>query len=64
MREKSEKISQQCLHDKIVKQADDYLDEIDKVLGENTWDGPRPRLRRPRRERLGTTQPPQSDLSS
>lgn len=60
----AKKISQQCVHDKMLDEADAYLAEIDQALGENTWHGPRPRLRRPRREQLGTTRHPDPGLSS
>jgi len=49
--------TQQCRHDRMVQEADDFLAEIDKALGDNICDDPGP-PRRPGAEHLGTTQSP------
>lgn len=49
--------TQQCRHDRMVAEADDFLAEIDKALGDNIYDDPG-LPRGPGSEHLGTTQSP------
>jgi hypothetical protein len=56
--------AQKTRHDELVGKTDALLADIDKVLAESPIERPLRRLRRPGRERLGTTQPPEPGLSS
>lgn len=57
---KADKKCGQKLRDNVIREADLFLDEIDEVLEQNSWDGPR-RLRRPRGRRLEGTDSSESE---